>query len=383
MNHDWLFIQPEDVWMFRDSKPFAAQQSFVARSMFPPTPQTMQGIIRSHVLEQAQADWAAYARGEVDKALKQKIGVPAHDNQPASFGELNLVGPFVARQKEPNGKVERLVPAPLDLVTSKEGGNMALLMPPHSRPAFLTEPPFEGWMPLVAPDNMPSLKEADGWLDEEGLATYLGGGIPQRIEEKDKPSRGILKNKEVFEHEPRVGLALEKGKRVARDRHLYHAHFVRPQAGIGLLVGVNSGFVKDAKGVIGIGGESRFGSYQVMKDFSIPQTKLKDNSRLKVVLLTPTYFKNGWGPENNDWSRWVGAAGKLVSMAIGKPKLISGWDVAKREPKPLYHFVPAGSVYLFENATWQEKAFTETPDGELDYSAMGFGGCALGQWNKV
>ncbi len=370
-NYDWLFIQPEDVWMFRDSKPFAAQQSFVAHSMFPPTPQTMQGIIRSHVLEQAQVDWAAYARGEVDKALKQKIGVPAHNNQPASFGELKLSGPFVARENK--GKVERLVRAPLDLVTSKEGGNMALLMPPHSGHAFLTEPPFEGWKPLVAPDNMPSLKEADGWLDEAGLVAYLDDKLPKTI----------LKDDSVYHYEPRVGLALEKGKRVARDRHLYHAHFVRPQAGVGLLVGVNSGVLKDAKGVIGIGGESRFGSYQVVKDFNLPQAKLKDNSRLKVVLLTPAYFKNGWGPENNDWSRWVGAAGKLVSMAIGKPQPISGWDVAKREPKPLYHFVPAGSVYLFENATWQGKAFTETPDGELDYSAMGFGGYALGQWNKV
>jgi len=47
MSEQWIFIKAHDVWMFRDSKPFTAGESFFARSMFPPQPGTTQGLIRS------------------------------------------------------------------------------------------------------------------------------------------------------------------------------------------------------------------------------------------------------------------------------------------------------------------------------------------------
>jgi CRISPR-associated protein Cmr3 len=100
---------------------------------------------------------------------------------------------------------------------------------------------------------------------------------------------------------------------------------------------------------------------------------------VKIVLLTPAYFSDGWQPERGDWSEWVNG-GKLVSVAVGKPHLISGWDVANNQPKPLRHYVPAGSVFFFEDAEVTNKPFTETPRDSLDHGAMGFGAFAVGSW---
>lgn len=103
-----------------------------------------------------------------------------------------------------------------------------------------------------------------------------------------------------------------------------------------------------------------------------------------MVLLTPTYFDAGWQPKGGDWSKWVGG-GRLVSAALGKPQLISGWDVAKNKPKPLRHYLPAGSVFFFEGGQWQGHAFTQSPPNEPDrkepdFGAVGFGQVALGTW---
>ncbi|MBL8152360.1 MAG: CRISPR-associated protein Cmr3, partial [Blastocatellia bacterium] len=38
-----LFIEPSDVWLFRDARPFAAGEQSRATSLFPPTPRTIQG----------------------------------------------------------------------------------------------------------------------------------------------------------------------------------------------------------------------------------------------------------------------------------------------------------------------------------------------------
>lgn len=49
-NSIWVRIEPFDVLMFRDSKPFSAGESLRARSVFPPTPYPFIGAFRSQIL---------------------------------------------------------------------------------------------------------------------------------------------------------------------------------------------------------------------------------------------------------------------------------------------------------------------------------------------
>jgi CRISPR-associated protein Cmr3 len=45
-----LFIEPLDVWLFRNGRPFNSQEDHTAQGTFPPFPSTMQGILRTHHL---------------------------------------------------------------------------------------------------------------------------------------------------------------------------------------------------------------------------------------------------------------------------------------------------------------------------------------------
>lgn len=369
MSKKWIFIQPQDVWMFRTSKPFAAGQSFVARSTFPPNPQTMQGIIRTHVIEQSGIDWEAFGSRR-DESLLGKLGAPAtRSGDQAVLGDFSIRGPFIAKQT-PN-RLEMLVPTPLDVLKNKENENQLALLKP-SPADFVTLPPFDGWQPLTLVNGQGEYESAGGWLDEENFWLYLQGKVPQHI----------TKQEEVFLYDERVGLAIDYGRRASRDKHLYHADFVRLCDGVGLLVEVDADLLP-GKGYIGVGGESRSGYYETV-DFQLSSSS--HQGKLKIVLLTPAYFSDGWHPANNDWSPWAGPNARLVSMALGRPTLISGWDTVRRQPKPLHHYVPAGSVYFFEGAQVQPQPFTEPiPDsdfenGEIDAGRLGFGGFAVGIW---
>ena len=361
MTH-WYFIEPCDVWMFRDSKPFAAGQSFVARSQFPPTPQTMQGVVRSAYLEERGVDWQAYGAGRIATAV----------GTPSTLGDFEQFGPLVGRRETgETGKVSVVpfIPSPLDLVHSKSGsGGLMLLAPSRDNRRVVTSEPFSGWLPLAPQAHGNDLEHAPGWLGKAALETYVKGNVPAALESSDS----------LFVHEDRVGLAMDHGRRTHREHHLYHAQFVRLNSGVGLIVGTNGPYLPQ-NGIINIGGESRSGYCEAVH-VSLPTGPT--SGRIKVVLLTPAYFTGGWAPADGDWSPWVGD-GRLVSMAIGRPQPISGWDVANRRPKPLNQYVPVGSVYYFENAEWKGHPFTETPDAMLDHQAAGFGGALTAPWTYV
>jgi CRISPR-associated protein Cmr3 len=364
MSREWLFIEANDVLMFRDSRPFAAGQNFKARSLFPPTPRTMQGVIRTHYLEVHGMDWSAFARRDVAPDVLKAIGGPD------DLGELRLEGPFIAQAA--NGKLTRLVQAPLDLLQPKgdKGTQQPILLAPEREPSFKANAPFEGWRALrpAGKANLLDYETATGWLDDEGLAAYLQGMSPAQI----------IGHEAVFEREDRVGIGLSE-HRTAQRSLFYEAQFIRPKPNVGLLVGVNAGLFPDGQGMIAIGGEGRSGWYRkVPYSPALPQAT---EGRVKVVLLTPAYFSGGWQPANGDWSPWLGAAARLVSLAIGKPLLISGWDLARKRPRPLHHYLPAGSVFFFEDARVPDRPFTETPPDSPDAGAMGFGSFVAGNWD--
>lgn len=101
-----IFIEPSDVWLFRDGRPFAPNERGRAVSLFPPAPQTVQGVIRSARLAQSGE---SFDYRKWSDALKAEIG------QPDTFGELlRLRGPLVARRKD-NGGVQRFLPLPMDV----------------------------------------------------------------------------------------------------------------------------------------------------------------------------------------------------------------------------------------------------------------------------
>jgi CRISPR-associated protein Cmr3 len=73
-----------------------------------------------------------------------------------------------------------------------------------------------------------------------------------------------------------------------------------------------------------------------------------------MVLATPGIFEKGWLPtgvvEVSAEHRFQapGLRGRLVAAAVPRAEIISGWDLAKEQPKPAQRVAPAGSVYWLD-----------------------------------
>jgi CRISPR-associated protein Cmr3 len=356
----WLFLQAQDVWMFRTAKPFTAGEGFLAKSQFPPTPQTMQGVIRGAVIEASGLSFGEYLEGKTPASqdLIREIGNASHP------GQLQVRGPFLAYSQFQ--KVEALYPLPKDIFGDE-------ILRPGKRD-FESNTPDEWrpyWRPLVSQRSEQGKKTDSGaaWLSELGFQNYLSGTL----------TYPPITEAELLEREVHVGIGMNYPKRTTEGSLFYHAEFIRPYDDVGLLVGLNEslGGYFGQTGLINMGGESRSAYYERVEYTPLGHQATSGN--VKLILLSPAYFSDGWQPKGGDWSPWVGG-GKWVSSAIDKPLGISGWDMAIKKPKPLYHYAPAGSVYFFEGAQLSGLPFTETPPGALNHAALGFGQYIATNW---
>ena len=369
MTEKWLFITAQDVWMFRDAKPFNAGETYVARSVFPPTAHTMQGIIRSHALESRGVTWwNGWARDLADKSLLDQLGFNA-DGTPNGLGVLRLHGPFVGHMTS-NG-VSRIVPLPMDIKVSMEENTVkyARLLPEENRASFISNLP-EGIRPLSLEGESGKGDDEEYWIDDEGLKQWQAGKMPH-----------VFKKCKLYQVEDRVGLAMDHKRRTykrikedAPEGLFYRARFVRPCEGVGLLTAV-SPFPLPESGTLVMGGESHIGRYQTV-NYTPPEPPAL-RGRVKIVLLTPAYFASGWQPAS--WSAF-GEGARLVSAVIDKPQPVGGWDLHRSGHKPMVNYVPAGSVYFLDGVSSTPLQVTETPPNNLDHQALGFGEIAAASW---
>lgn len=361
-----IIIRPVDIWFFRDGRPFTAGEDHDAETTFPPTPFTLQGAIRTRVLADKGVDLTRFA---VQRQSDPDVGF-GND-----FGRLHLSGPMVVRQR--NGGWERLVPMPADVV---RGGNGFLLLKPKGNPPFKTNLP-EGlrllWIKELA-------REEKRWLPESEWMRYLQGNAPEQ---------GV-QDEELFVLEPRFGIAIDRSKRVVQTQMLYRAVFIRLKEGVALWAHVEGIAPKEKQGFLQLGGERRGATYEAL-DSPLPATadfRTSPNKRFKVVLLSPAWFSSGWQPRDG-WQVIFGVPVHLVGAAIPRPQKFGGFDIARKRPKPIRSFVPAGSVYFFEAKDDLPTfcggfAFTETPEdvrkennGKNAWAQIGLGKVLIGNWD--
>ena len=363
-------IRPADVWLFRDGKPFTAGEDHIAESTFPPSPFTLQGAIRTKVLADKGNPSEFARKGQPDP----EVGYG--DN----FGKLRLCGPLLMRCK--NGKWERLIPMPADVV--KVGKRYELLRPNPDLP-FATNLPNS--LQLLWARTGERVSEAKNWLPESQWENYLKGQPPSQA----------VRAEDLFTFEPRFGIAIDSTKGTTQEAMLYQARFVRLKEGTALWAEVH-GVSLGEKGFLRFGGEGRAAIYEAIQEplqkslKPLSQFNAANNAtRFKIVLVTPAWFSGGWRPKDGDWSKIFGSSVRLVGAAIPRPLLLGGFDVAKGVPKPMCVFVPAGAVYFFEAkepvAFTDDFAFTETPNevkqqnsNSNAWAQIGLGSVLIGVW---
>jgi len=365
-----VFIQPSDVWLFRDGRPFAANDQGRAASIFPPTPRTLQGVIRSARLAQS---------GESFDFTKWPATLRAEIGQPDDFGALQMRGPLLAKRRE-DGTLERFFPLPADIVKLTNGW---LVLSPDPSASIQTNW-ATGLQPLLPAVGSEAEKFESGWLDSDSLLAYLGGN-----------QNGLnvpVSNEDLFQREPRLGIGVDSLAKKTVEGMLYQVEFVRLQENVGLLVEF-SGVSLILPGTLQIGGEARAARYALSPtgiDLSQTQRLTSDGKplRLKMYLASPTFFGRGWLPQAIDphtlSGNWRGIELKLIAAALHKPQSIGGRDLARRDvQRPMKRAVAAGSVYFWETSASARDVFASF-DGQCvsdgPEAQIGFGLCYTGGW---
>ncbi|MCA9919542.1 MAG: hypothetical protein KC445_16395, partial [Anaerolineales bacterium] len=135
----WLFLEATDVWLFRDGRPFDAGSDHRANSSFPPSPTTIQGAIRTELLQKYGVPFREYAAGAaVPDEVTSQIGTAAKPG-----GKLRLRGPFLGK-RQADDKIMPYFPTPADILHIKKDARRCLVpLRPAPQPAFYTNWPTD------------------------------------------------------------------------------------------------------------------------------------------------------------------------------------------------------------------------------------------------
>ncbi|HUW14756.1 MAG TPA: type III-B CRISPR module-associated protein Cmr3 [Anaerolineae bacterium] len=366
-----VFLEPLDVWLFRDGRPFDALSDHRAQSIFPPLPTVAQGVIRSAHLAYRGVPISDYIYGHAPH-------VEAEIGPPGKHPPFTVRGPFIARMDEARDAVIRYLPRPADASLS-DGDWMA--------PGPLSDGPFANNLPdsvrLLWTSFRPQKdEEAAKWVSEATLGTYLAKG---------QVARGkVYQDADLFVRESRFGIGLDSTLRRPHEGALYEIEFVRAKEGVGLEIEVQGLDMNcwPQSGLLKIGGEGRAAMVQKLQDRpsmgvgQMPDPEDQGRVRFKLYFATPAYFDDGWRP--SDWGRFFnGSAPQLAAAAVERPLVLGGIDLAKAEKgggqphKPAKRYVPAGSVYFFEG----DDTTTLKSEHVTDFGAtIGFGQIFVGRW---
>ncbi len=316
-----LFLQPMDVWLFRDGKPFNADGDHRAESLFPPFPTVVQGALRSFHLSLGQE------QNLNDPAvIRARIGTV--DTYPQDFC---IKGPFVARQEGHN--LVRYFPQPADAVTVDPAQH---LLRPAQPPVKLTDgtKTNSATTHLLGLDEPLEKGESGLWLSYEALMKYLEG----------KTVTG-LPAEQLFTRQSYPGIGMQNARRVTKEGALFEVEYIRPQDGTGLYVEVGGLAGWPENGILQLGGENRGASFEQIAP--LPWSALPNQlpARFKVYFASPAYFEAGWQPAS--WSTYFEGKVELVAAAINRYQAVGGYDYAGKSHKASRRCVPAGSVYYF------------------------------------
>ncbi len=336
-----IFIEPNDVLMFRDGKPFAGGDDHFARGSFPPPPSTIYGALRAHILSQKSGKFNTFKENpsEISRDIINEIGTPNE------LGTLKIT--FFALAENHNAHIKQYFPIPTDMVREKgEDNNKFYILKPNIviNENVLSDLPLG--LHHVWYNTDKALKAVSGFLREKQMRDYLMGEAPN----------GIVETKDLFVTEERTGIRKSRSLRSVETGGLYSVEYFRMQKGCGFILEVEGTKLIAESGILRLGGDHRSAYYFTCQWEDIDPRPIKDkikrDKKFKTILLTPAIFKHGWLPEGINKNSLDGEINgikvKMIGACIGKPIGIGGFDIVKGMPKDMKKAVPPGSVYYFE-----------------------------------
>lgn len=357
---EYRFIEPLDVLYLRGNKLFGDAGSY-GEALMPPWPSLAAGALRSRMLADHGVDLAAFAQARdrlpgLSDALHACLGTPA---QPGSF-RISLFT-LACREKD---RVQPCFPLPADVVVTTGTLDDASYLQPTALHSALSSSYALSQPPLLRAAG-PAKPQGNLWLNAAGLGAWLNG--------EKLAKNHLLRGGDLWQFDHRLGIALNGAQRTVAQGMLYTAQTValsrrdgRNQGrDVGFLVGVDgaSGLLPES-GLLRFGGDGRGAALQAVsrKDLLpvLDWRRIERERRFRLVLATPGLFADGWRlPDldaDNLWHGPNGCAARLVAAAVHRADTVSGWDLARRQPKSAQRVAPAGSVYWFDSFQGQAEA---------------------------
>lgn len=333
----YRFLEPLDVLFLRGNKLFGDPGSY-GESLIPPWPSVAAGALRSRILADDGVNLTDFASGKVPHPT---LGTPA---APGSFA----VTSFHLARRDTQGRIETLHALPADIVVTKrddESVQVSLMKPQTPAAGLLSSSPLPQLVVLA--EDQRAKPEGGYWFNAKGWKKYLNG---QAL----SANHDLVITGELWALDSRVGVGLDAATGRADDGKLFTVQAVAFKQDIGFLAGV-IGADLPASGMVRLGGDGRAAAVHAVIDFKPIEPDyeaITKTGRCRVVLTTPGLFAEGWKLPGLDAElNWrLGELGaKLVAAAVPRAEVISGWDLAKWQPKPAQRVAPTGSVYWLED----------------------------------
>lgn len=382
-----VFIEPTEPLLFRTGRPFNAGENNFAETIFPPTPETLQGALRAMIAAQwgkAQTD-KARTINEIfnESGIVRLIGRRVGDRN--TYGQFRITGLTLGCRDEKTKKVKRLFPAPTHIIqaTVKDGDRkttiIVRLIPKPIPQEMSNHPPRKQMLfPELGGRETAGKSEAlEGWLTAQGLQRALSKtGLPDGAD--------IVPARQIYERESRLGIGMNNATKTTEEGYLYQVQMIRMQPHYGFVVDIELGeeqhgdselphpeqrtgrlgtpaelaFLKE--GWLTLGGEQRAAHFEVLQPESIAEEQgiSQTTEGRSLYFATPAYFKNGWLPAT---------PGILpvepITAAMNRYQPIGGWLLntgnAGGASKITRRCVPAGSVYYFDKPVSVTQPLTE------------------------
>ncbi len=378
-----IFIEPTEPLLFRTGRSFDAGESNFAESIFPPTPETIQGALRAMIAVQwgkAQPNLI----GNLEEIFKQPsiVDLIGKGN---IYGQFRITG-FTLGRCRADKKVERLFPAPIHIIQATiqadhETATKRVRLKPRKTAGLLSNIP-EGkqllFLDLNGEKTAGKSEPLNGWLTAQDLRKALSntGNLAD--------IQAVLSSN-IYEKEARLGIGMSNSTKTTQEGYLYQIQMIRMQPNYGFVVDIELGrdteggskelpygenlmsqqeirdklnFLK--QGWLTLGGEQRAAHFEVLESEHIaeePGVEQTQQGNL-IYFATPTYFKGGWLP----------AASHIlpatpITATINRYQPIGGWQLepghAGGSSKVTRRCIPAGSVYFFDKPVTVTQPLTE------------------------
>ena len=363
--------EPVDSWFIRESRPHDAAGAARLNSLFPPPVRTLVGAVKTLIGNSLGVNWNALKQGDTGITIDGKdlsfwLGGKGQPAQLAT-GRLHLV-------REENGKKELLFPIPLSVLGVKDKSKATINTIKDTikdtQRLLVRLVPGEPVHCDLGTVRLPTMATAVAgastlektWVSQTDLALILSGS-------DDLDGIKLIKEKDLVEFEPRLGIGRDNQKGLVKEGMLYQTKHIRLKHGVSLSLEMT--LPEQLAGHLGktlaISAVHRFGGEGRMAHLSLvagghplpkaPEAK-KDTQGLMLMLLNDAAVAGSDGAPLAGFKKvqqagvdlWLGAINGvelvLECCVIGKPVRRGGWDLQKSAPTAVRPLTPAGSCFF-------------------------------------